>query len=114
MDKNCAPTTPTEKGEKRKNAKNRHQKFGKAYWSPPKDQTRPRRYRPGTRALREIQKYEKTTELLIPKNALSKGSERDPTERTCLTSHSGKHCSWLSTRQRRFTLFASWKIPTYV
>ena len=38
------------------------------YRGPPKGKVRkPRRYRPGTVALREIRKYQKTTELLIRK-----------------------------------------------
>ena len=33
---------------------------------------KPRRYRPGTVALREIRRYQKTTELLIPKAPMSR------------------------------------------
>ena len=32
-DENCAPTTPTKKGGKRKNAKDWHQQFGKGDWN---------------------------------------------------------------------------------
>ena len=59
---------------------------------------KPHRYRPGTVALREIRKYQKSTELLIRKVSLQATSiqrqSNDLTLTSLLSSHSSPSSAW--------------------
>merc|ERR1712083_1096080 len=64
------PSTSTQKGQKRKISK---ESSNQPTTSTPKTKPKSkRRFRPGTVALKEIRKYQKTTNLLIPKLSFSK------------------------------------------
>merc|ERR1719361_247302 len=64
------PSTSTQKGQKRKISK---ESSNQPTTSTPKTKPKSkRRFRPGTVALKEIRKYQKSTNLLIPKLSLSR------------------------------------------
>merc|ERR550525_1394260 len=64
------PSTSTQKGQKGKIS---NESSNQPTTSTPKSKPKSkRRFRPGTVALKEIRKYQKTTNLLIPKLSISK------------------------------------------
>ncbi|CAP26491.1 Protein CBG05841 [Caenorhabditis briggsae] len=72
---------------------------------------KPHRYRPGTVALREIRRYQKSTELLIRKLPFQHLSVKSP-RTSRLTSASNPPPSWLFKNLPRLTLSDSSRTPT--
>merc|ERR1712216_589804 len=63
---------------------------------------KPHRYRPGTVALREIRKYQKSTKLLIRKLPFQRLSEKSP-KTSRLTCDSNRTPSWRCKRRPKRT-----------
>ncbi|ROT75105.1 hypothetical protein C7M84_006391 [Penaeus vannamei] len=72
---------------------------------------KPHRYRPGTVALREIRRYQKSTELLIRKLPFQR-LVREIARTSRLTSASSPLLSWLCRKPPRLTWSASSRTPT--